>query len=207
VCEVFTFVDNKQVVDPTKELTWQASHALASKQSYLGIQDAARKARLCSQTTGAWAGAIVHVLDKFGVCVLTSKAKWMKMQGILEKWRMALATPASRLSNKELLLDRGLLVYVTWTYPAMVPYLKGFHLTIKMWWGGGGRDADGWMLKEGDDLLIVSLQLVSSLNVSRAGAHGMDLNMGALYSPLLGTDEDEATINHRLGVKAGSKHL
>jgi hypothetical protein len=47
-CDVFTFVDNKQVVGPSEVLTWQASHALASKQSYLGIQDAARKARPCS---------------------------------------------------------------------------------------------------------------------------------------------------------------
>ncbi len=33
----------------------------------------------------------------------------------------------------------------------------------------------------------------------------MDLNMGALYSPLLGTDEDKATINHWLGVR--NEHL
>ncbi len=74
-CYVLTFVDNEQVVGPSKELTWQASHILASKQSYLGIQDAPRKARPCSQTTGAWAGAIVHVLDQLGVCVLMSKEK------------------------------------------------------------------------------------------------------------------------------------
>ncbi len=36
-CDLFTFVNDKWVVGPTKELTWQASHALASKQSYLGI--------------------------------------------------------------------------------------------------------------------------------------------------------------------------
>jgi hypothetical protein len=117
-------------VGPTEELNWQASHALASKQSYLGIQDAARKACPCSQTTGAWAAAIMHVLNELGVCVLTSKEKWMKMQGILEKWRMALATPTSKLSHKELLLDWGFLVNMMWTYPAMVPYLKGFHVTI-----------------------------------------------------------------------------
>ncbi len=27
-CNVFTFVDDKRVVGPTEELTWQASHAL-----------------------------------------------------------------------------------------------------------------------------------------------------------------------------------
>jgi hypothetical protein len=49
-----------------------------------------------------------------------------------------------KLSHKELLADRGFLVYLTRTYPAMVPYLKGFHLTIEMW--RGGRDAKGWKL-------------------------------------------------------------
>ena len=60
-CDVFTFVDDERVVGPDEDLTWQASHTLASKQSYLGIQNAARKARPCSQTTGAWTGSIVHV--------------------------------------------------------------------------------------------------------------------------------------------------
>ena len=132
-CNVLTFVDDERVVGPTEELTWQASHVLASKQSYLGIQDAARKARPCSQTTVALAGAIVHVVEHLGVCVLTSQEEWVKMQRMLEKWKAALKSSNLRLSHKELLADRGFLVYVTRTYPAMVPYLKGFHLTIEMW--------------------------------------------------------------------------
>ncbi len=49
--------------------------------------NASRKARPCSQTTGAWAGAIDHVLDELGVCVSTSQEKGTKMRGILTKWR------------------------------------------------------------------------------------------------------------------------
>ena len=30
-------------------------------------------------------------------------------------------------------------------YPAMKPYLKGFHLSLEMW--RGGRDAEGWKIK------------------------------------------------------------
>jgi hypothetical protein len=60
-CDVFTFVDDERVTGPDEELTWQASHKLASAQSYLGIQDAARKARPCSKAPGAWAGLVVHV--------------------------------------------------------------------------------------------------------------------------------------------------
>ena len=35
--------DDEHMTGPDEELTWQASHALALKQSYLGIQDAGRK--------------------------------------------------------------------------------------------------------------------------------------------------------------------
>jgi hypothetical protein len=52
----------------------------------------------------------------------------------------------ANLSHKDLLSDRGFLVYVSKTYPAMIPYLKGFHLTIEMW--RGNRDQDGWKMKE-----------------------------------------------------------
>ena len=43
-------------------------------------------------------------------------------------------------------MDQGFLVYVTRTYPAMVPYLKGFHLTIDMW--RGGRNIEGWKVRD-----------------------------------------------------------
>ncbi len=69
MCDLFSFVDDERVVGPSEELTWQASHVLASKQSYLGIQDAARKARPCSQTVGAWAGTIVVTISLVDISV------------------------------------------------------------------------------------------------------------------------------------------
>jgi hypothetical protein len=131
-CDVFTFVDDECILGADEELAWQASHTFAAKQSYLGLQDAGRKAHPCSKTCGTWAGAIVHILKSLGVCVLTLKEKWLKMRAILEKWEAALAVSNLELVHKELLADMGFLVYVTWTYPALVPYLKGFHLTIEM---------------------------------------------------------------------------
>ena len=175
-CELLSFVDDERVTGSDEELTWQASHTLASKQSYLGIQDAARKARPCSQQPGAWAGAIVHVLPTLGVCVLTSMEKWIKLKAILSKWwdRLLEAREGEKpmLSHKELLSDRGFLVYVTRTYPAMVPYLKGFHLTIEMW--RGGRNEEGWKLPEGDENTMFQ-----------------------------GEDEDAARVRHRIGLKRG----
>ena len=71
-CVLFTFV---YMVGPPEELTWQAAHILAAKQSYLGIQDDVRKVRPCSQTPGVWLGSMVYVVEKLGVCVLTSEEK------------------------------------------------------------------------------------------------------------------------------------
>ncbi len=87
----------------------------------------------------------------------------------------------------------------------MVPYLKGFHLTIEMW--RGGRDVDGWKLKEGDDSLITSLNSPGSLDMTRAGTHGLDLGLAALFSATCGKDKDEAAANHRLAVKLGEEHV
>ncbi len=171
-CDIFAFVDNEQVMGPDKDLTWQASHVLAAKQSYLGIQDAGRKARPCTKQPGAWAGAIVHVVPDLGVCVLTSAEKWIKLRGILKKWWNLVNDSKEGeevvLSHKELLSDRGFLVYVTRTYPAMVPYLKGFHLTIEMW--RGGRDSEGWKVREGDDVSISSGQSLDSWDAMLAGS-------------------------------------
>lgn len=143
--DVFTFVDDERITGPDEDLTWKAGHRLACIQAYLGIQDAARKLRRCSQEPGAWAGSVVHVLPEFGVCVLTSPEKWDKLKSILKKWLTRVERGDEKLDHKELLSDRGFLVYVTRTYPSMVPYLKGFHLTIEHW--RGGRDLDGWKLK------------------------------------------------------------
>jgi hypothetical protein len=199
-CDLFTFVDNEQVTGPDKDLTWQASHALASKQSYLGIQDARQKARLSSKMPGAWPGVIVHVLSMLGVCVLTSTEKWIKMKGILEKWWYIISGPTTpKLLHKELLSDHGFLVYITRTYPAMIPYLKGFHLTIKMW--RGGHDLEGWKLQ--DDSSVKSSALLSSLDATRARGHGLDLSLAASYSADQAEDNDVAGVNHWLRTRLG----
>ena len=81
-----------------------------------------------------------------------------------------------------MLSDRGFLVYVTRTYPAMVPYLKGFHLTIEMW--RGGRDPEGWKLRPGD---------ASALSEDASTPDGIE-------------DEDEAAANHRIMIKSVASH-
>ena len=48
------------------------------------------------------------------------------------------------LNHKELEKKHGFLIYVTQTFPAMVPYLKGIHQTLEMW--RPNRDGDGWKI-------------------------------------------------------------
>ncbi len=113
-----------------------------------------------------------------------------------------------RLSNKKLLVGRGFLVYVTQTYPAMVPYLKEFHLTIVIW--RGGQASKDWKLREMDDFSDSSHQSLGSLDRTRAGAHGLDLDKAVTYILVGGVNEDEAAADHWLGSnwwKAMSMHL
>ena len=202
-CEMLTFVDDERFAGPTEELTWQAGHRAAAIQAYLGVQDAARKVRLCSQTPGAWAGTVVHIFPQLGVCTLTSEEKWIKLKVMLKKWHEVLSSGERELSHKELQSDRGFLVYVTRTYPAMVPYLKGFHLTLETW--RGGRDFEGWKVK--DDASIVSSTSISSLDITRSGRHGVNLDERASYTPNEYEDEDEAMMDHRLARKLGETRV
>jgi hypothetical protein len=103
---------------------------------------------------------------------------------------MAMRGNSHKLSHKDLLVDRGFLVYVTRTYPAMVPYLKGFHLTIKIW--QGGQDAKGWKLKMGDD---------------PSASPSAEVDGAISYTPLGKGDEDEAAAVHCLASKMGGAHI
>jgi hypothetical protein len=60
----------------------------------------------------------------------------------LEKELKIAKPPAGKLSHKIAEKYRGFLVYVSRTYRAMVPYLKGLHLTLDFW--RADRDEDGW---------------------------------------------------------------
>jgi hypothetical protein len=50
--------------------------------------------------------------------------------------------PRGQMLHKTAESFRGFLVYVAHTYTAMVPYLKGIHLSLDSW--RANRDEDGW---------------------------------------------------------------
>ena len=144
--DMVVFVDDKRLVGSGSHRTKKAGHASSTRESYLGIQDALRKWRSAGGTRspGAWAGAVVHIDEEHGVMVLTSQEKWDRMKAICKYWLDILKTGEKTLEFKKLQSDRGFMVYATRAYPAMKPYLKGFHLSLEMW--RGGRDAEGWKL-------------------------------------------------------------
>ena len=70
--------------------------------------------------------------------------KWNRLKTICRHWLEKLNEGTVELNFKRLRSDRGFLVYVTQAYPAMKPYLKGFHLSLESW--RQGRDDDGWKI-------------------------------------------------------------
>jgi hypothetical protein len=111
--------------------------------SYLGIQDASRKRGDSSQTPGAWSGSVVQT-DGEGVYVLAAEEKWIKAKGLLNELKVMIEENNGEMSRKRLEQIRGFLIYVTQTYPGMVPYLIGIHMTIDGW--RDNRQKSGWRL-------------------------------------------------------------
>jgi hypothetical protein len=97
-------------------------------------------------TPGPWAGAMVWATSD-GICMKSTNEKWNKAKALIHQLQQELreiqGEPSSQGINfKELESARGFLVHMQWTYPALTPYLKGFHLNLDSW--RPGRDAEGW---------------------------------------------------------------
>ncbi len=142
--DLFIYVDDLRITAPTEQDCWNASQRVSSVLASLGLQDAARKRRAPSWEPGAWAGSVVCTNHE-GVFVMVSQEKWDKTRLVI-RWIRELVRTGTVMDYKTLESYRGFLIYVTRTYPAMVPYLKGIHATLNMW--RGFRDRDGWKLQE-----------------------------------------------------------
>jgi hypothetical protein len=111
-------------------------------------------------TPGAWAGAVTVIEEKV-VYKSVAETRWEKTRfkirwfasyliGLIvdfidEEEKQAKereVCPAGYLPHKTSESYRGFLVYVSRTYPAMIPYLKGIHLSLDSW--RPNRDEDGW---------------------------------------------------------------
>jgi hypothetical protein len=148
--EVVTFIDDSRGCGYSKEHTWQVMRRITSVLQYLGIQDAPRKRRPPSQSPGAWAGSLNKVTsEEVGLSV--TQAKWEKGRGIifaLAKTCLGTREELPDLCHKSLEKDRGFLTHLSMTFPAIVPVLKGMHLTLDQW--RVGRESDGWARSDKD---------------------------------------------------------
>jgi hypothetical protein len=148
--EMVTFIDDSRGCGYSKENTWQIMRRIASVLQYLGIQDAPRKRRPPSQSPGAWAGSLNTVTpEQVGLSV--TQEKWAKGKGIVFALAEKCLGPLLELPDlchKSLEKDRGFLTHLSMTFPAIVPVLKGLHLTIDQW--RVTREADGWARSEKD---------------------------------------------------------
>jgi hypothetical protein len=151
--DVEGFVDDLRSSGYSIENVWQVSRQIASQVQYQGIQDAPRKRRPPSQNPGAWSGAMLSA-SPVKVSKSVSVAKWAKAKRILIDLLAELtADHLVDLNFKDLESKTGFLGHLSMTYEFMVPFLKGFYLTLNSW--RPGRYEDGWKMKDKDWLAFL----------------------------------------------------
>ena len=138
--DVFDYVDDLRPTGHDEEACWKATRQAGATINHLGCQDASRKRRKPKQRPGAWAGSVICT-ENGEVTITVSQEKWEKTQRYID-WIRELLDQGEDIPFKELERVRGFLIYTTRTYPEMIPYLKGVHLTLDGW--RGNRDRDGW---------------------------------------------------------------
>jgi hypothetical protein len=141
--DLFIYVDDVRVTGNSDKECDAAARRAASIVKDLGVQDAPQKKRFGEQEAGAWAGSVVETNGE-GVYVTVSQEKWDKSKRYIGDIVEELSR-MNVLNHKELERKRGFFIYVTRTYPAMVPYLKGIHQTLETW--RPNRDEAGWKRK------------------------------------------------------------
>ena len=144
-----TFVDDLRTIGFTRSLVQRATHRVETIMGYLGLQDATRKRRPNSRNPGEWTGSKSVSIPGTGLFVTVSQKKWDKARGIiaelLEHFSDSKSLP--KLDLKDLERKVGFLVHLAMAYPLMLPFLRGFYLTMNSW--RVGRDAVGWKLPAG----------------------------------------------------------
>lgn len=166
--DLHVYIDDVRITGADEETAWRASSRVAKCCSWLGLQDAARKRRQPSQTPGAWAGSVISSTPALTKSV--TQERWEKTQTRI-RWiakELSLETETGMevpdtdfkgprkegtIPHKQLERYRGFLVYVAQTFEALVPYLKGIHLTLDSW--RSNRDEDGWRLANASDRRLV----------------------------------------------------
>ena len=144
-----TFVDDLRTIGFTRALVQRATHRVETIMGYLGLQDATRKRRPNSRNPGEWTGSKSVSIPGTGLFVTVSQKKWDKARQIIAELLEHFSDSDSlpKLELKDLERKVGFLVHLAMAYPLMLPFLRGFYLTMNSW--RVGRDAAGWKLPAG----------------------------------------------------------
>lgn len=161
------YVDDLRETGPTREIAWQAGAQVGKTGARLGVQLAPRKKRAPSQAPGPWQGAIIGSLPEPYKTI--DPERWNKNKA----WVLELLEELRTDEVAEVWLDRrrlqslrSHLTYIGRVFRPIIPYLKGFHLTIESF--RGGRDDEGWKLP---------------INARRADSEGTELPRYSLSPP------------------------
>jgi hypothetical protein len=141
--DMLTYVDDTRTTGRSSSHCWAVSHRTSTRLCYLGMQDALRKRTLPSQRAGAWTGSLTQTPSS-GIVVSCTQEKWTRARQYISDLQTTLQD-GGHFDHKDLERKRGFLVYVARTYPSLMPFLKGIHLTLDGW--RPGRDDDGWPLQ------------------------------------------------------------
>ena len=144
--DAITYMDDIRTVGFSAENAWQVARRLASRLQYMGIQDAPRKRRPPSKTPGAWAGSVQHISED-AVSKTVTQAKWDKGRSLIAPYIVSFEENPKTLPSflhKQMQRDVGFFVHLALTFSSMMPFLKGFYLTMNNW--RGGRNDEGWKL-------------------------------------------------------------
>lgn len=143
--DVVTFVDDVRITGYSKANCWKVYHQFASRVQYLGMQNAPRKFRPPSQqNAGAWTGTIFKIGSSH-ITKSVSQEKWDKGRDMIGRRLEELRTSKDNrpfLDRRVLERETGFLNHLSMTFETMIPYLKGFYLTLNSW--REGRDENDW---------------------------------------------------------------
>lgn len=146
--ELITFVDNGRVIGRSLEYTWRILRQVCSCLQYKGIQVALRKVHEPKLDPGPWAGALFESTAT-SVTKSVTVEKWNKGRRLVEALWEQLSIKdwaITPIDCKELEVARGFLCHLSMNFEFMVPYLKGFHLTLASHLRK--RDKEGWKFSD-----------------------------------------------------------
>ena len=160
--DLHIYIDDYRITAATEDMAWACSSRIGKISSYLGTHCANRKKREPSKSPGAWQGGVVDTIEGSPYQSVSSE-RWVKLQekirwfgkfvDLYDDVSARIDIPENDLKTtilknhiprKQAESYRGYLVYVSRTYRAMVPLLKGIHLSLDYW--RPNRDDEGWRI-------------------------------------------------------------